>query len=278
MIDGDALIQAEAFGDPQFKIVFTITIDFGGSVSYGDISIYNLSQSTADKAFKRGSSVGLRAGYRDAIDYIFNGRIVNILRERDGNNTITRLIARGGSQDDKKSIEQTFGENTPLVDIIKACAGAMGYPLVIDDSDFSDVPLYIRGYVLNGDPRVYMDKLSDQWGFQYTIDNEKIVVVGKGSSRQGSNIVVSEATGMESIPEVTENGVDVTTRLNPKLKIGKKIDVVSEFRALNFSGAFFREIPESAGAGTYKIYRLIHSGDSWGDAWSTKITGFNLDQ
>lgn len=274
----EVLINDETFisemAGRQFKMTFNIIVDFGGYVSYADISIYNLSQDTIGRVFKRGASVGLRAGYMDSIDYIFKGRINNILRERIGPDTITRIIARGGTQPATQQVNTTLGKNAVITDIIKQCSDAMGYPLVIKTGDFTSINPYPRGYSLNGDPRQCLDKLAQTHKFSYVIENDRIVVVGENSYRDGSPYVVRQEDGMDGIPEITENGADVTVRLSPKIRIGGRIDIRSQLATFNFSNLYFNQIPESAGKGIYRVFRLVHSGDSWGDDWTTRVTGF----
>lgn len=272
-IDGAVLIASTS--GRQFKCVFEILHDFGGYTSYGDVALYNLSESTANKALVRGKTLTLKAGYENTIDTIFVGVIRNVLRERQGPSTITRLICRGGSlPGEQGQINETLGENAKIVEIIRACAKAMSLPLVIDESQFADIEPYVYGYVLSGDPRVYLDNLAETHKFDYTVENERLIVVRRGKARQGDVHVVSQFTGMEGIPEITEVGVDVTIRLNAKIKIGGKFRIDSTLATFNFSNLYFVDIPASAGQGEYKIFRVGHSGDTWGDAWSTKITGY----
>lgn len=272
-VDDNVLIETSI--GRQFRIVFDITIDFGGSVSYADISIYNITNDTAQKAFKKGSQIGLRAGYVDNIDFIFKGEIINIFRERDGASIITRIIARS-RVNTTTNINQTLGKNTTITSIIKACADVMGYPLVIKNDDFADAQNYPRGYTLNGDPRVYLDELSKTFKFDYVIENGRIIVTANDKVRDGDVFNVSRYTGMEGIPIVTEIGVDVNVRLNPKINIGGRFEVESEFASFNFSNIYFQDVPSQAGKGIYKVQRLGHSGDSWGDTWTSSITGFKF--
>lgn len=271
-LDGEPFIEVTE--GRQFKCVFEVLHDFGGYTSYADIALYNLSADTVNKVFERGTVLSLRAGYADSIDTIFTGTIQNVLRERQGPTTITRLICRGGKLlDDQTQVNETLGKNTKVTEIIRACVTSMGYPIVMDDAQFADIDPYPYGYTLSGDPRVYLDNLAKSHDFDYVIENERMIVVRKGYARQGDVHVVSQFTGMEGIPEITEVGVDVVTRLNPKIKIGGRYRIESDLATFNFSNLYFVDIPESAGVGEYKIFKLTHSGDTWGDAWSTKITG-----
>ena len=79
---------------------------------------------------------------------------------------------------------------------------------------------------------------------------------------------------MEGIPEITEQGCDVSLRLSPKVKIGGRIDIQSELRTFNFSNLYFQDIPENAGKGIYRVFRLTHVGNTKGDDWTTKVTAF----
>jgi hypothetical protein len=272
----EVLLNDETFIAPvngrQFRVVFDILIDFGGATTYADIAIYNLSIDTANKAFKKGTILGLRAGYEETIDFIFRGAIQNVFKERSGPDTITRIIARGGSQPKTATVNQTLGKDARLVDIIRACVSAMGYPIVIRDEDFADVPPFPRGQVLTGDPRVYLDNLSVSHKFKYMIENERVIVVADNSYRRGTPYLVSQFSGMEGIPEITENGCDVSVRLSPKLRIGGQIDVQTDLATFNFSNIYFQDVPGNAGKGIYRIFRLRHTGDSWGDTWTSSIT------
>lgn len=271
-IDGESFIE-ETTGR-QFKCVFEILHDFGGFTSYADIAFYNLSADTANEAFKRGKSITFRAGYVDSIDTIFGGVIRNVIRERQGASTITRVICRGGKlADEQNIINATLGKNVLITDIIRACGESLGYPIVIDDSQFEDVKPYPYGYPLSGDPRVYLDNLAKTHNFSYIIENNKLVVVRDGYFRDGDINIISQFTGMEGIPILTEVGADVVTRLNPKIKIGGRFKIESDLATFNFSNLYFVDIPESAGKGVYNIFKVAYSGDTWGDTWSNKITG-----
>jgi len=259
----------------QFKCVFEIVHDFGGSTSYADIAIYNLKASTANKANLKGKSVSFRAGYEDSIDNIFVGTVKNVLYERQGPSTITRLICIGGKLvNDQTQINETPGKDVKVTELIRKCVKSIGYPIVMDDTQFDDVDPYVYGYQLSGDPKKYLEKLSKAHNFNYVLENNRMVVLRDGHARQGETHIVSQFTGMEGIPEITEVGVDVTMRLNPKIRIGSKFRIESKLATFNFSNLYFVDVPESAGQGDHIIYKLTYSGDSKGDAWSTKITGF----
>lgn len=264
----------EATNDRQFKVVFNVLQDFGGFNSYADIAIYNLAKSTEAQVFKKYEYVALRAGYQDNIDFIFKGEIVNIIREKAGPNTITRLICKGGAlTQDRSTVNKSFEAGVTVPTLIRECASSMGVPIVINDSDFANIPAYISGYLLSGDPKKKLNQLARSHGFSWMIENERMVVVGNQSFRNGSVTTISASTGMEGVPEITEIGVTVNVRLSPQLKIGGRIRIESEFGQVNFSNVFFQDIPETVGQGTYRIEKLQIDGDTYGDKWTSRVSG-----
>lgn len=276
--DPNALeVFIEATNERQFRVVFNVLIDFSNFMSYADIAIYGLARGTESKVFKRFTNVALRAGYENNIDFIFRGQIQNVLRERAGPDRITRVIARGGAQPlTEASIARSLGAGSVLLDILKACSASLGFPLVIDGDDFQQ--RYARGYSMNGDPKTVLNDLAKSWDFNWIIENNRVVIVS-GKSHRGSNIhQISALTGMVASPEITgggdvETGVDVAVRMNPALKVGERFQVKSEYPRANFSNVYFSNIPKTLGEGIYKIVRLEHAGDSFGDEWDTRISG-----
>jgi hypothetical protein len=263
-----------ATSERQFKITFSILLDFGGFNTYADIAVYNLSRDTEGQVFKKGEYVGFRAGYVDTIDYIFKGEIVNIIREKQGGDTVTRLICKGGALSQEKStINKSFESGVTVPELCRACAEALGFPIIINEDDFPGSSPYLSGYHLTGDPKVKLNQLAKSHDFQWLIESEKIIIVGKASFRKGSVVTVSASTGMVGVPEITEIGADVTVRINPTLRIGGRFEIKSEFAQVNYSNVYFQDVPETLGQGIYIIQKLQFDGDSYGDVWDTKISG-----
>jgi hypothetical protein len=270
-VNGDKFIGQSA--GLQFRTVFEVVHDFGGFVSYGDIALYNLKEETAKKLYTINGSIELRAGYADTINTVFKGTMINTFRERDNANTLHRILARGGSQSTSVSIEETLGKGSTVEDAVRACALAMGYPVVGAEA-LASLGTYIRGLSLHGDPRQYMNSLAKQFGFSYTIENDRIVVMPDNGTRNVTPIIVSAQTGMEGIPEITEIGCKIRMRLRPDVQIGGRIQIEAGFKSFNFNGLYFKGVPRSAGTGEYRIFQVKHSGDSHGDTWTTTIEGF----
>lgn len=258
----------------QFRIFFNVLQDFGSVHSYCDLTISNLSNDTSARALTRGSKLTLRCGYVDTVDTIFTGRIRNTFRHRSGTEINTQIIARGGAlPEDGSVVNRSFGAGVKLTELIGACSAALGLPLVIIESQFADVAPYVGGYRMVGDPLHFLTALSRTHSFNFTVENDRLLVVRQGFSRGGQIELINQFTGMEGAPEITEAGATVVTRLAPQARIGGRFQIESRFTRFNFSNLYFQDVPETAGQGVYSTLRLQHSGDSHGDIWSTRREG-----
>jgi hypothetical protein len=268
LVDGKPVIT-----DERFRVIFQVTQDYGGFVSYCDLSIYGLSDDSIGKLNKENIQVSLKAGYENNIDFIFKGILIRFIQRRTGPDTISQLICRGGGQSNK-TVNITLGKNTKVTTIIKACADAIGLPLVIKESDFASVPPYTKGATIYGDPTQYLNDLAKTHDFSYVVINDKIRVTKNTGYIDGSVREVSQFTGMIGFPEISENGCDVSIIMNPRVKIGGRINIKSELKTFNFSNVYYRKIPPKAGTGVYRVFKVIHNGDSWTNTWNTQITAF----
>lgn len=259
-----------------FKMMFSVLQDYGAYNMYADIRLFNLTQDTANRTLKKGAKITFRAGYVDSIDTIFTGLIRNVFPERAGPDIIYRIVANSDFNI-LQTINRTLGVNCSVTEIVKALAQAMGYSILINQDDFSEISNYPRGYTLYGDPKVYLDRLAKVHDFAYIVENGRLVVTRNSSYRRGEATVISRSTGMEGMPEISEIGCDVAVRLSPNLRIGSLVNIQSEYSTFNFSNLYFQEIAETRGQGTYKIWRIMHIGDSWGDDWTSQLSCIRPD-
>lgn len=269
----DKIIVKETTSGVQCRVQFTVTIDALGHVTLCDLNLSNLAESTINAVFKRGAVLALRAGYNNNSDYIFRGIIRNVFRYRDGATTTTQILARGGDLE-KSVINKALGKNALLSEILQSLADALGYPLLINKSEFSDK--YITGYSMTGDPYTYLDNLANAHEFNWAVEGNRLVVFKVATGRSQSVRTINMRSGLEGVPEVTEVGADFSVRLTPSIKIGERIELDTKYKSFNFSGVYYpTQIQDGAGVGEYTIMKIVHSGDNYGDAWSTRCTGYS---
>lgn len=264
----------------SFKCRFEVTHEFGGVISYTKISIYNLSAETIAAKLNRGVVLTLRAGYVNNIDVIAKGAIINSYRSREGVDTVINLICTEGNTEPKKlpCLSATINKGASVYSVMKVIAEQTGLGLIMNKKDFAnDKPTKASVSIL-GDASQQVKSLSRTYEFDYTITDKLIIVLKFGSTFGGEVQTVSMETGMEDIPEFTDAGYNVKTRLNPKFKIGQKIKIISDLKSLNYGAMHFRNVPSTAGKGIYKVYKIVINGDSHGSTWTSKLHGYIDDK
>lgn len=272
-IDGKDFIVHNEYR--QFRVTFFSRMRYTDRLSFLDLAIYNLSR---DTAIDQGAEIEFSAGYEEEFDRIFKGKIVTVLKERDGANIVTRLLCRSGASDARPSIDVSLGSGATAVQALQACATAWGLALNVDEEQFKDAPVFTRGYSLNGDIPKVLNALASQIGFQWLSTSDALYVDRNDKPTAGDPREVSLFTGMIGVPEAEGDVkgifVRVTMRLSPRMRIRTNIELKSEYASYS-TGNFYIVPPENGGkmSGVYKVVEVLHRGDSLGDKWETEIRG-----
>jgi len=260
--------------DRTLRTTFDVTHEWGGNRSMANIAVYGLSRATEGRIFKQYDKISLSAGYVDSIGLIFGGEIRNVVKERNGPDRITRIFALSESfVTDTTSISASLGQGTTVVDIIKICAEVLGLPVVIQEDDFADEPVYARGKPLIGEPMPIMRNLSDAHEFDFTVENGRLRVLKRGSALSNAPVIIGQDSGMIGSPEVTEVGANVSVNLTPKIRLGQKFEIDSRTPQVSISSVLYQNIQTTVDVGTYTAMEINHTGDTHSDNWETKLTG-----
>lgn len=261
------------------RVTFLVQHEIGGYISYAEISVYNLTAENEDAIFSKYRTVTLQAGFKELFGTVFKGELVNVQRI-PGGATGTRgikLFCRSSAQAASyNTVNQSFGASTDPVDIIRACAQAIGNPIIFS-GDFSDIPRRARGTVLQGNPITILDSLAKSFGFAWSVENGITKIIRNGHTVEGEVFLFSSRTGMIGSPVVTDTEVSVRVALNPVVQLGRQIKIESVAPEFSFSGAYFVNIPRSIGEGVYRVSRIVHVGDSHGQVWESQLSCLRLD-
>lgn len=137
----------------------------------------------------------------------------------------------------------------PATDSEAASTGAAtGAAASVLSLDFQATDKQISNFSYTGHPINGIEKLGEAGavgggaGVDAFIDNNTLVVIDSDKARKGAAIAVNETTGMVGIPQVTQQGVNVTVMINPQIQLGGSIIVTS--------------ILNPAANGTYKIIKI----------------------
>ncbi|WPH64015.1 hypothetical protein vBVpP1_13 [Vibrio phage vB_VpP_1] len=273
--NGKTLIDGTKADAPQ--ITFNVENIFGGGVTYAEINIYNLNRSNRDLLTSRESREGagyrdieLWAGYEGSLSPIFQGIIRNAFKNSpDGINQVVTMYCRSsGFQFENAKVSNTFGKETPAIDVIKYVADQFNLPVSIY-GDFSSEPPYMMGLSISTDAKSSMNELAITHGFAWQIENKKTVIIKLDAVRSEAMESYDPNSLLIGGTEVTDVGANIVVNLNPSLTPYTYINIESLSPRANYSGVYEREV--NVKQGRYKIYQTTHTGDFEGDTWETRV-------
>lgn len=213
---------------------------------------------------------------RDDIGTIFIGTIVNVFRERDGANIVTRLLCKSGTDTNDTGVaNSSYSGGVTLYDVLVDLSRSWGRRLTVDKSKCETIVM-ISGYVVDGDITRELNTLSRAYGFQWTDYNGQLSVTFPSDKRDTAKHLVSQSTGMIGIPELSGGKdavfVDTSVRLNPFMAINDRFEISAQFQTFN-TGNVFVTSTEAHAAGVYNILDMRFRGDNWGSIWRNDLHG-----
>ncbi|RAW93948.1 MULTISPECIES: phage protein [unclassified Photorhabdus] len=262
---------------PPMQITFNIEGIPNNHDALGRITVYGVSAATRSRIYNEYDSVSLSAGYGDDIGVIFKGEINNFETGRDGVNTYIRFYCRSFFRKWVNAyINKSWGENTPILEIIKDVAETFGTTLEVV-GDFSDLPLAIKGMTAPGVNSVtFLTELSEAFDFKYNFESTKLVVIRNKASREHVTHKISSLNGMEGIPRVYLQSLEVDIKLNHLIRPADWIEVYRMYDQFNFSGMYTTPYKDLLTAGRFSVLSIAHQGDFYHDTWKTTIKALLL--
>ena len=281
----------------QLRFSFSIMRGDIETPNSAQIRVYNPSPLTVSTLLEQGSAleftqVQIQAGYEGSYGLIFRGTIKQVRygREQQTDTYLDITAADGDSAYNFSTIAlslaagQTNPNNAVQQVIQTMAANGVDSGYIPPNLGGNALP---RGKVLYGMTRDELRKMSVNVGCSWSIQDGKIVFIPLTGYLPGQVPVITRATGMIGMPEVTQNGIQLKTLLNPNLKIGQavKLDNASIQRmqfGLNYQDQGYNSIAKDFGAkidpdGMYYVMHANHRGDTRGQDWYTEILCLAID-
>lgn len=260
----------------------------GGYPPGARIRVLNPSEDTARQVSEEYQSVMLQAGYVEG-DYgvIFEGTIKQIRRGRMSmTDTYLDILAADGDLARYALVNKSLASGWTAKDV----AGTIGEAtqskgLTVDPTGLTGGVTGIRGKALFGLAMAQASALANSNGATWTIINGQMVFTPLTAYREGEAVVLNADSGMIGFPESTIEGIRVRCLLNPKIKMGTRIQIdnksinqttVKEPGFPRFGDRpFFASVTQD---GFYRVIVVEHMGDSRdGPEWYSEITCLALD-
>ncbi|GKW32795.1 phage protein [Pectobacterium versatile] len=261
---------------PPMQVIFSVSHTPGNMTGKAKITIYGTSKGTRRDIFYKYDTVEIKAGYLGNCGLIYRGQIFNRSTQREGvATTLTLYCFCEGEKMSSAFIAHTWGENTPAIEIIRDTATTFGLPMEII-GDFSDLPPAIQGKTLMAMTKDAMDALKRIYDFKWWLKTDGVAIIRNGAEKPGKPRVIDINHGMEGIPRIYMNYVEVDVRLDHVITPGDVIQVYSEHEQLGFSEMYRTNMQAYSRAFRNKSRLVVesvdHIGNFWRDDWTTTIT------
>jgi hypothetical protein len=269
--------------EQPLRISFKITKTIGRTPNTCLLKLYNLSQDSEDRIKGEFDEVLINAGYAGHAALIFRGNIRHNVSYREGNDRIIEIDAGDGDKDFNQTIvNTTLAAGTSTSDLIAHVLGnftsTIRGQIVVKDKT------RIRGRVISGMARDVLDDVARENTANWSIQDGKLHMIPTDSTLPTEAIVLTSETGLLGAPEVSDKGITTRCLLNPQIAVNGKVWLNNNSvklrvrqQKLALPGAHKpmkkhapHEIARLDPDGVYKVFAIIHEGDTRGTKWETE--------
>lgn len=302
----------------QLKIHFNIYAADQGAPRTAVIRIMNPKRETASLVQKEFQYVSLAGGYEGGpFGTLFSG---NVKLVRTGKlNSLDSFLELSATDGDRGlafgAINKSLAAGCSAVDEVRQCIASMnGVDSTISEGDLTALTstataglnssaggssspaqsaeqatgglLSIRGKTKWGLATRHLDEIADRTETSWFIEQGKLYFVRKNGYIDDGQppIEINSATGMVGIPTVTNDGLEVTTLLQPNIRLNRRIKLNRNDITTTFvQGTGFptnKSVPSVASVASDGIYRVIvieHAGGNRENEYHTKLVALSLD-
>ena len=277
----------------EFRLRFEIKRSDDVPLSTAVVRIFNLADTTVKSIAKDYSGLTIQAGYKNtAAGVIFNGQIVQTKRgkERNVDSYIDVLAVENHLPYNFAMANQTFAPGTSKEQVWNYLNKTL---TPYGGSETAATPpaggiVGPRGKVLFGLSLDYMTDTALSSGYTLTMQNGVVTPVPLAGYLPGEAVVLNSKTGMIGQPEATQQGVEITCLINPKIRVGTRVQInnadinqtLSNFNGpspANPTNPFSGFFASTAADGFYRVLVVEYEGDTRGQPWYQKLICLILD-
>lgn len=251
-----------------FRTMFHVRKSVTKNPNSCELALYNLSEDTRKVLQSKGVMAVVQAGYVGTVSNIYSGQIRFMETVREGADWITKVQCGDGEHAMRYTkIYDSFGPNTKVSRVIESVTAPLkkfgidvaGAVKELNAGLSSEV--FTNGYATNGRPVDELDKILRGRGYEFSIQDNRLVVTKINKPSNTVAILLSKDTGMVGSPVYgtsdTKNGpavLKVKSLLQPSALPTGLVRVASA--SIN---------------GDFRIQAVTHSGDTAGGDWYTEF-------
>lgn len=239
----------------DIRLSFDIQRSTGKTPNKARFQLYNLDPVSRSIVETSGAFVTFLAGYVPTPSLLFRGDISRrgVKVERQGPVRIVTIEAGDGELNYRDArFDQNFGPATPNSTILPLVLLALG--LGVGPGDPLPPVVYGSGISFYGPARNALARLAEDAGVELSVQDGLVLFLLPGSTTKDGIASITSESGLIGSPTPTRKGVNLRALLNPQIRPGRLIDIVSE-----------------SYVGPYRAVKVRHSGDTEGPEWTTTV-------
>jgi len=274
-IPAQSLVTLPGKTSPQLGVEFAIERNDNRDPNVASLKIHNLSAANR-KLLQQGSELAevtpnyewpliVKGGYLGGSKQLFSGDISFAQSHREGVTWVTEIEARdGGKKYSSARFNQTFGPGTTVQALLTFAAIALGVGLGNSAMKFADARrgfvVFKKSVTVTGRVSKTLDRYIGGLGFDWSIQDGQLQVLGPNEVLVGEAIFLSAQTGLIGAPERGEKGsVTFKSLLNGDIIPGRQVILSSD-----------------QVTGPFRVTRCGYIGNTWGNDWYTEAEGVPL--
>ncbi len=252
--------KTSGLGVTGLRIKFKVTKTAESNPNKAEIAVYNMNRESRALAEQDGNIVILECGYGltsqglPKLEGLFIGDVARALTIKDSVDYVTTFECGDGEAAHQNSIiDVAFGPGTQVGDVfnsLKAKLTGVGQGVQTPIARKS----FANGFVASGTVRSIMDQLTADMDLEWSIQDGQLQIIPRGKTTGEEAVRLAPDTGLIGRPKKKNDGIEVRSLLQPKLKPGKPIVMDSETIK-----------------GVYRIEKVIHTGDTHSNEWYSDI-------
>lgn len=272
----------------RLKCIWKTQQSVGTVATLCTLAVYNMNAATEGEVIREGFQISIAAGYKDGqYGEIFSGDIVQVYRNREnGIDYRLEIVAlRSTAVFDVNHVRTTLAAGSTPRDTIAAVAKHADTPIEINkvNTTFPETPLP-RGKVLFGTVQKYYRDICVEHDASYYTDDDNKLVFRKNSDEipASKTLVMTPVTGLIGTPQYSDDGIHIKMLMDSRVKLHTLIQIDNEIIQrqpvnIDVSGkgnnTQYPQQQQFDKDGEYEVYSVSHSGDTWGNDWSTSVVG-----
>lgn len=264
----------------QLRIVFDIKKNDRLTPNSADIKVYNLADDTADRIVRRFTRIQLEAGYGDDMGLIYSGTVIQIIKRREGVDSVLEFTAGDGDMAYTYGfVNCTQGAGATPADSLRTARASLGGGLdegvITPSAAGQKLP---RGKVFFTPFKTAAARLGRSMGSDVYMDNGKLMAVPRRGYLSKKAVELSPDTGLVGAATQTIDGVKCRCLLNSSLTIGALIYIDQEHvQQARLDEAQKNKKNAAKRGGYYRLISCRYVGDSGGQDWYCDLDGILVD-